>query len=207
MADDKQGDTAQAAADAQATDYEAQYKTLQAEHEKTARERDEAVSQVDLLSDYVDWDKVRGGDSSGEKTTQDAPGTKLGTDIEARLAQKERQVDAKLLALQFRVDHPELIEYENTLVSPAIARIRRLHPRTPSVKIVEMAVKDTQEFLAKERAKALDLSKKKAKEEAEVDGLGNDSVTSPTGSDTGGETPAQYMAERRARNEKLRTPL
>jgi len=182
---------------------EAQYKELQAKVQELQAERDSLQSQYDLLAEYVDWDKVRGITEESQTTETTDPEKKS---LEAEIRRLESQIQSKLLVLEFRSQYPDLKDYEESLVAPAILRFRRQFPRENPEKILERAAKFARDFLESERAKGKELAKDKKAEEAAASGLESEGSTSPK-EEKPGQTPEEYIAERKRLLEARRRPV
>jgi len=182
-------------------DYEKQYKDTQAELTKASQELSEQKQFVDTISPYVDWGKVQGGE---EKPSEEESGYIDRKAYAEGLKELSGNIDIKLLALGFRQAHPELKPYEETITGPALARLRRQHPRESIEKVMDRAAKFTTELLEQERNKGAEDAEKKKQEAAAVGGLDSAGPTSPKEEKPLGETGADYIARRKAQSRKSR---
>lgn len=182
-------------------DWESKYKALQGEHQKKAEELDRVRETFDLVTPYVDWSKLQeqpessGGDERQEVTREDLTRI-LGT------------VENKLLIADFRNAHPDLREYEDTLVSSFVGRLRRSNPRMSQSELLEKAAEQTREFLKMERAKGKAEATKTKAEAASTAGMGSVGTTSSAkkkgAEETEGESTSEYLARRKKESAKAR---
>lgn len=182
-------------------DYKTKYEALQGEHQKTAEELTQSRETFDLVSHAIDWDKVQQGNAP-----QQSEGDGENTVTKEDLQRSENMVNGKLMQLDFRQKHPELREYEETLVSPAISRIRRQNPRMPVEKVLDKAADDVKKLLETERQKGIDEATKKKAAAAATGGMGSAGTTTvkENKEDSGGESYSEYMAARKAKSRKNR---
>ncbi len=182
----------------QVEDYEGKYKALQAEHQRAIEERDEAKSYLEAVSPYVDFARMQSGGAQ-EEGEEKPPVTR-----EEFEASKE-QLKQLQLTYDFRLKHPELREYEKTVVGPAIARIRFQNPRMPIDKVLERAAEESKELLESERAKGRAEAEKKKAEAAAAGGLGSAATTSKKEDvEAEGEGYDEYIARRKKQSAKAR---
>jgi hypothetical protein len=184
---------AQGEKESQTEDWEAKYKESQAAHQKAIEERDKANETLDLVYPAVDFSKLQGAEETeeGEKPalTQDD------------LDRHSQNINNKLLTLDFRQKHPELREYETSLVGPAIARIRSQNPRMTLDKVLDKAAEETNAFLDTEREKGRTEADEKKAKAAAASGLGSASTTSTKKKpEDQGESKKEYFARRRKQN-------
>ena len=181
-------------------DYEAAYKTSQAEIQKLTEDGKSDKELLDAVTPYVNWDAVQGKKSVPETQTEDEGYVSRKT-LQDAISGIESKSDSKIMALQFQVAHPELAPYEKTLIGPTILRMRREHPHEPLSKILDRTAESVTNFLETERAKGEKIAKeaqeKKEKELAGVSGLESAGTTTPTAEEQG-ETKEEYVAKRKA---------
>ena len=177
-------------------DYEAKYKTQQAEYQKVVEERDNAQSTLDTVYPAIDFSKLQGSEEQeeGEKppVTQED------------LAMHKQAIDNKLLTLDFRQKHPELRDYEGSIVGPAIARIRRANPHMSIDKVLDKAAEETETFLEKEREKGRTEVEKKKTDAAAAGGLGAAGSKSAKKPEDEGESNTDYITRRKKESAKAR---
>lgn len=173
-------------------DWEAKYKESQAATQKAVEERDEARNTLDTVYPAVDFAKLQG---AGEEEEGEKPAL-----TQEDLDRHTQAIDNKLLTIDFRQKHPELREYEASLVGPTIARIRRQNPRMPVSEVLEKAATETTTFLETERNKGKTEAETKKAEAAAAAGLGSASSTSSKKKEDEGESRKDYFARRRKQN-------
>jgi len=182
-------------------DYEARYKTSQAEIQKLTEDNKSKDELLDTVSPYVNWDAAQGKTVPETQTDTDAEGYVSKKTMQEALIGIENKSNSQIMALQFQVAHPELAPYEKTLVGPTILRMRKEHPRESLGKILDRTAESVTKFLETERAKgeqqAKDALKKKEEELAGVSGLESAGTTAPTKEEQG-ETKEEYFAKRKA---------
>ena len=192
-----------------------QYKDLQAKYESEKTAREEAENTLELVQPYIDFDAVNSG---GEKnsgsgnieegeTASDQYVSKK--EVQKQLNMVEQRNNSKILAMQFRVNHPDLTEYEKTLVIPAVTRLRQQHPTWTGEKVIEEAAKGTRAFLKAEHEKAIALSKSKTDDDkqkaAAATGFSSTGSTSPKKTDdSDSESYDVYMARRKEQSARSR---
>jgi len=182
--------TASAKEESQQTeDWEAKYKSLQGEHQKAVEERDQYRDTLDTVHPYIDFERLQQGGQQAEEQQEEAV-------TKRELLGLERTIDNKLLTLDFRQQHPELREYEGTLVGPAIQRIRVSNPRMPLDKVLSRAAEETTKLLEAERAKGKAEAEQKKAEAAAASGLGSASKKSATKEEDQGESIEDIVARR-----------
>jgi len=182
-----------------------EHKALQTKYDELQQKSTEDAQLLEAVTPHVDWDAVRGGGKAAE--ADDGSGEELVS--KKSLAQSLQQVgdivNTKMAALKFRQDHPELTKYEDTLVGPAILRIRRENPSLSMDKVVEKAAEFATEFLASERDKGKGEAVDKSKATAATGGLASGGVTpSVKPKDDAGESNVEYVAGRKADSAKKR---
>lgn len=182
-------------------DYEAKYKTSQAEIQKLTEEGQKDKELLDAVSPYVNWDAARGNPPTEKQTDTDDEGYVSKKTMQEAIGGIKSESNSAIMALQFQVAHPDLAPYEKTLVGPTILRMRREHPHEPLSKILERTAESVNKFLEGERAKgaekAKEAQKKKDDELAGVSGLESAGTTTPT-TEEQGETKEQYLSDRQA---------
>ena len=178
------------------TDWESEYKTLQAESQRAADELKQVRETLDLVSPYIDYSKIQESQQpetgEGDSVTRDD------------LKRFSGQVDSKLMQLDFRQKYPELRDYEDTLVGPAIQRLSRANPGMATSKLIDRAAKEAKEFLESERQKGLEAAEAKKKAAAESEGLGTAAGSTNKKEPPEGQTNEEYFAERQAELAKKR---
>ncbi|MHC4316807.1 MAG: hypothetical protein ACYSW3_30570 [Planctomycetota bacterium] len=180
----------------QKEDYEAKYKAQQAEYQKAIEERDEARNTLDTVYPAIDFDKLQGGQQQEE--AEKPPVT------QEDLVATKQEINNKLLTLDFRQKHPELRDYEGSLVGPAIARIRMQNPRMALDKVLDKAAEETEAFLEKEREKGRAEAEKKKADAAAAGGLGAAGSKSEKKAEDEGESAEDYVARRKKESAKAR---
>ena len=180
----------------QTEDWESKYKAQQAEMQKTTDELNRVKDTFDLVSPYVDWARMQEQPESSED--EEKPPSR------EELNRFYGTVENKLLIADFRLANPDLREYEDTLVSSFVGRLRRTNPRMPQDEVLEKAAEQTREFLKAEREKGKAEVEKKKTAAAETAGLGTASGASEKKEPSEGETNEQYIASRRASLAKKR---
>lgn len=183
--------------EAQGEDYEAKYKTLQGEHQKAIEERDNAQSTLDTVYPAIDFSKLQGGQAEGEEGEK-PPLTQEDLD------KHKQEITNSLLTIDFRQKHPELRDYEGSLIGPAIARIRMANPRMPLDKVLEKAAEESTSFLESEREKGRTEADKKKADAAAAGGLGAAGSKSTKKPEDEGETAKQVIARRQKESAKAR---
>jgi len=184
----------------------ADHKALQAKFEELQRKSAEDAQLLEAVTPHVNWDAVRGGGQSAEADEGEGEEEFVS---KKSLAQSLRQVgdivNTKMAALKFRQDHPELLKYEDSLVGPAILRIRRENPSLSTDRVCEKAAEFATEFLASERDKGKGEAADKSKTVAATGGLASGGVTpSVKPKDDAGESDVDYIARRKAESAKRR---
>jgi len=181
-----------------------EYKDLQAKYEAERAAREEAESTLELVQPYVDFDALSGGKvpENGSNDDEDSEAYVSKQEVQKQLAQIDQKYNTKLLAMQFRADHPDLKPYEQTLVIPAVTRLRNAHPTWGPDRVIEEAAKETEAFLKAEREKALSSVDKKKQEEAAASGFSSTQSTAPSKEEKV-ETPEELLAQERKRRLQL----
>lgn len=190
-------------------DYEAKYKTSQAEIQKLAEDNKSKEELLDAVSPYVNWDAAGGKTTTPEKQTDtDDEGYVSKKSMQEAISGIETKSNSAIMALQFQVAHPELAPYEKTLVGPTILRMRKEHPHESLSKILERTAESVNKFLEGERAKGAEKAKeaqeKKDEELANVSGLEAAGTTTPT-TEERGETKEEYLSDRQAQLAKKKS--
>lgn len=182
----------------QTEDFEAKYKALQGESQKKDEELQRMRETYDMVAPAIDWSKLQGEEQ--EEQTEERPVTKQD------LQKLNLVVDNKLSLIDFRQKHPEMREYEDTLIAPAVRRLMNQHPRTPVPKLMEQAAQWAQEFLDTERSKGAEKVAGRKKAAAGSGGLGAAATSSPAKGEEEdkGETAQEYVARRRKESAKAR---
>lgn len=182
-------------------DYEAKYKTSQAEIQKLTEDNKSKEELLDAVSPYVNWDAAHGESTTEKQTDTDEEGYVSKRTMQQAISGIESKSDSQIMALKFQVAHPELAPYEKTLVGPTILRMRKEHPHESLSKILDRTAESVNKFLETERAKgeskAKEAQEKKEKELAGVSGLDSAGTTAPT-TEEQGETKEDYFASRKA---------
>jgi len=183
-----------------------QYKDLQAKYDAEQKARVEAEQTLEAVQPYIDWGAAEKGHTEASSPEGDEDGAD-GSVSKKELDARDRRIQGQLLTLQFRADYPDLREYEDRLVGPAIARLRHHHPTWNREKLVKEAAKETREFLSKERETAKKEAEaeaeKKRKEAAGAGGFGSARATTPKKEDQG-QSSQEYFGERQAKLAKMK---
>ena len=211
--DPAQSQTGQASAPAnekKTEDYEAKYKELQSQQQKTAEELASTKELVRAIEPHVDWGAVRGQGAGGQDTGSEADETLVTSkEVAAQLRQVEERNQNAILALSFRSAHPELAEYEDTLIVPQLLRIRKKYPHESKERILERAAEWTTKFLEGVQNKALTAkqqadAKVKAEEDA-MSGFESAGATSPE-EESPPETTEEYIERRNREKAEMGQP-
>jgi len=190
---------------------------LEADHTKLSEKAKESERVLELVTPHVDWNAVQGRQAPAtEKPSSDEEYDFISKkEHEEAIRRIESKTDIRLLEMQFRSNHPELRDYEDRLVGPAIVRLRRTQPHLTPEQLVEKAAEDANAFLEAERAKVVaeqekataaaeEERKQKEVSAAKASGLGSAGVTTPKAEEKAGETAEEYIARRQERNRRLR---
>jgi hypothetical protein len=153
--------------DEKAEDYKAKYESLQSEHQKSVEQLKSAQGTLDALeqSGAIDWQKVSG---EPEKDGEETPAQ---PDVQRVLQRQE----GRILTLQFRVDNPDLREYEDDLVAPFVIKARQKNPRKSQDEVLKIASDDVRSFLTKHKDKVLAEEKAAKAEEDKIKASGLES--------------------------------
>jgi hypothetical protein len=172
-------------------DYEKKYKELQPVLDQRTQELKVAKETLDAVTPYINWELANPKPAQAE---DEYVKTQFVTEQNKKVSDN---LENKILELQFRVDNPDLREYETTLVAPALLKVRKSNPMASKEKLLELAAKDVREFLESERKKGEDRVKKdKAKNDAvTMSGLDSVGNTIPI-KDEGGESLSDYVKNR-----------
>jgi hypothetical protein len=176
--------------------WEQKYKDQQAKMEQQAEELKTTKSTLDAVTPYVDWEAAQGSQQQLDATEHEFVSKK---EVEQLRRQDREAFSGQMLQLQFRADYPDLREYENDIVGPAIFRFRAEFPRETSEQILKRAAEHTRHVIEKAQKAALDKADaKKAEEDAEkAAGLEAAGTTSPKEEERG-QTDQEYLASREA---------
>lgn len=177
---------------------QAEYKKLQDEHRKSMEELKTAKGTLDTLDQYgaIDWGKVSG----------DTPKEEQPPEMDAQMRQMLQRQEGKILTLQFRLENPDLREYEDELVVPYVLKARQKNPRKSQDEILKMAADDVRGFLTKHEERILEKQKaQKLKEDKEkAGGLDTSSTTTPENEWTNEDAARNYVeARRKQRNKRM----
>jgi hypothetical protein len=192
-------------------DWESRHKELEAEHTKLSQKSKENEQLLELVTPHVDWNKVQGGSAPAE-SAEDGESEEQFISRKAHdeaLRKVQQGTDVKLLTMQFRTEHPDLKPYENTLVVPEIARLRRANPSLTADQLLEKATKFATDFLEAERQKGTEAKAKEDKaksvETAKASGFASAGTTAPKKPESsGGESTEDYIARRKEQSRKAR---
>jgi hypothetical protein len=180
------------AAEVSKEDYKAKYEELQSKHQKTVEELQSTRGTIDALDQYgaINWNAI-----TGEKE----PTAEPPNPVDQKLRQIEDKYENQMLILHFRQDYPDLREYEDSLVGPAIVKARHKNPRANKVKLLELAAEDVRNFLKTQEEKVLAKQKsEKVKDDAtRVSGLESAGATPPKNEPTAEELNQEYIKKRR----------
>lgn len=181
-------------------DFENKYKELQGKYDQTNQELKKVQETLDAVTPYVNWEMTQQQNQEGQEEYLSKK------DLATTLKDLNERSENRILELQFRVDHPELKGYEDSLVAPTLVRLRKQHPSFSKERLLNEAAKEVNDFLESERKKGEKKAKEeKAKKEAEeMAGLESGGATVPKEEDAG-QTKDEYIAERRKRLEKMKT--
>lgn len=183
----------------QTEDYKAKYEELQGKHQQTVEELQSAKGTLDTLDQYgaINWDTITGTQQKVE-SGEEEPQLVDSKTVERKLREVQERNENQILTLQFRVDNPDLREYEENLVIPEIIRVRRANPRISKEKILEKASENVRKFLT-EQEKKFEAKKTKAKAEEDAlkaSGLEAAGSTSPKTEPTSEEMNKEYIENR-----------
>ena len=184
--------------------YEEKYKQMQTKYqqdvEKLNQEIESSKQMLDAVTPFVDWEAAQ-----GKKKTEEYNNDYLDRkSIEEMRARDNEMAENRLLELQFKVDNPDLKD-QIDLVKVKLSDLKIKHPRTSKVKLLEMAAEETRNHIKAIKESALkEIQKEQAeKEEKEALGLESQGGTTPL-PEQKGQTNDEYLAERKARLQKLR---
>ena len=180
---------------------DADYKKLQTDNEKLSGERDEAVDNLELVTPFVDYGKMGGGnESGGDDTEADPDAPKKDPEV----AQLKRRIAINEEIGRFRTENPDLVMHEKIVTNFLLQQ----NPNQSMSKRMDKAVKATKEHLNTIRKEGADSAiaskKKKDDEEALAAGLGSTGSTSPDKADDEGESTDDYIKTRQKRSRRLR---
>lgn len=202
--ENKQSGEAQAASDVNAQkidDFKTKYESLQGEHQKVVEQLRSAQTTIDTLDQYgaINWDKI-----SGKPTQQPSDVPPEPPDVVQQLRTEIQRQEGRQLLLQFRLDNPDLREYEDDLVQPFVLRARARHPRESIDAIMKRSSDDVRAFLKKHEESVIARQKAdKAKEDLEkASGLESAAKTSPESEVDEHESRQKYVEARRQRKAK-----
>jgi hypothetical protein len=175
--------------------FEAKYKEAQAEMQKVTDQLKQSQGTLNTLEEYgcIDWNKLSQNDEPPVTNEPD----NVATQYERRLQSQE----GRLLTLQFRVENPDLKQFEDDLVVPFVLKARQQNPRKSQEEILKAASSECRAFLKKHRD-AIEAEQKKAKTEEDklkVSGLETGNSTTPEEQTVDEQKSREdYIAQRRA---------
>jgi len=177
--------------------FEAKYKELQTEQGKLVEQLKSAQGTLDVLDQQgaIDWNKISGQSDAPVEDNQDPS---------AALAQRLQRQEGRLLTLQFRLDNPDLKQYEDDLVVPFVLKAKQKNPRKSQDDILRIASEDCRNFLSKHEESILARQKEeKAKDDAlKVSGLEAGATTTPEEQVDEQSMNQNYVDSRRKRRAK-----
>jgi hypothetical protein len=193
-------------------DWESRHKEAEAELTKVREKAAEDEQMLELVTPHVDWNAVQGGTKPTEtKATDDESAEEFISrkEHEERLSRVQATTEGRILTLQLRTEHPELRPYEDSLIAPEVARLRRANPTLRPEQLLEKATKFATDFLEAERAKGIEKAKEeqqtKATETAKASGFASAGATTPKKDEAqGGESAEDYIARRKQQSRKNR---
>lgn len=190
------------------TNWEQKFNDAQAQITQSSQKAAELQEQIDTITPYVDFGRAQG---AADKSTEESGGEdRYISEKEAQkmLTDVRNEFGGKLIAIKFRSENPELVEYEKSIVTPAVVRLSQQHPTWNHDKLLKEAVTFTQGLLEKERdkggAEVTAKTEEKQKAAGAASGLGSAGVTSPKKEEKPGETTEEYMARRKEQSRKAR---
>jgi hypothetical protein len=191
--------------------YQERYEQLEKEHTALGQKAKENEQLIEMVTPHVDWNAVQGGQAPAAESQEDSEAQDQFISRKAHdeaIRASQQQTDVKLLTMQFRSEHPELRDYEKTLVGPEIMRLRRTSPNLTADQLVQKATEFATGFLEKERAKGTEKAdqerKAKAAETAKASGFASTGSTPPAKEEQVGETPEENVARRKEESRKRR---
>lgn len=177
-------------------DYKAMYQTLQSEHQKAVEQLKSAQGTLDTLDQYgaINWDKI-----SGTPQPEEPKENKESPKPDTTLLQALQRQEGRILTLQFRVDNPDLKEYEDDLVAPYVIKARQQNPRKSQDEILKIASDNVRTFLKKHEEQVLARQKEaKIKEDKiKASGLETGAATTPETEVDENQSRMDYVAHRR----------
>jgi len=225
MAEEEKGDEAQSQSDIGSSDaektaestekdqatitdnWEQKFKDAQAEITQLSQGKAELQEQIETITPYVDFGRARGEQpQSIEESDEERYISEK--DAQRMVSSIRQEVAGKLIASEFRSKNPDLIDYEKSIVTPAVIRLTQQHPTWMPDKLLKEAVTFTRDLLEKERTKGKDEatveSEQKQKAAGAAAGLGSAGVTSPKKEEKKGETAQEYISWRKEQSRKSR---
>lgn len=201
-------------------DYKKQYEELNASHTQLSQKAKEDAQLLEMVTPHVDWNAFQGRQVPATGGQEESEGDQerfiSKKDHDETLRQVQSSTDTKIVTMQFRINHPELRDYEDTLVAPAIVKLRRENPHLGADQLVEKAAKFANDFLKAEREKGGKAKeqegeekeqeeKRKAAEAAKAGGFASAGTTAPaTKEEKAGQTTEEYIKERQEQSRKAR---
>lgn len=205
----KEGADDAAAQAGQQVDWEKRYKDSQAELTKANQD----LSRANQMLDLVDWNQAgvppgQGQGATPGTTEEESSETVTKKTLLDTLSNQERTVDAKLGVLNFRMKHPDLVPYENTLFVGVLNQTHKKYKgRKPMDEVMDEAANTLRTTLENERKKGAEEADKKKKEAAGAGGLGSAGATTPKKDTvTQEQSYDDYMKERKELQEKRLSP-
>jgi hypothetical protein len=193
MADEEKTQDGDSTATEESTFTKEEYKAMQARLQDTEKQLTEKTETLELVSPYIDYDKVPGQAPGREPEPTEEPETVTKADL-----QKVKDSNkVEMLILRMQVDNPDLKEYSD-LVRQNLLDIANSKIPVTADKALEKAVAKTREFLDTERAKGVKAAEEKRQKDAAAGGLGSAGNTAPAEVPEG-QTNEEYVAERRKR--------
>jgi hypothetical protein len=191
-------------------DWEARHKEAEAELTKAKEAAAESERLIELVTPHVDWNAVQGTKPTETTTEEEGEEQFVSAKSHKEALQAVRQENQmQLLTMQFRLEHPDLRPYEDTLIVPEIVRLRRAHPNLNAAQLLTKATKNATDFLEAERAKGTEKAKEeqeaKARETARASGFASTGTTAPKKDESqGGESTEDYIARRKEQSRRNR---
>jgi hypothetical protein len=194
---------------AETVDWESRAKEYQAAATQAEQKAAEMQEQLDSVTPYVDFGRMHG--NTGQGSVEESYGAEEDEEqymskkqVDAAIERTKGEVAGQLIAMEFRQKNPDLVQYEQSIVTPAVARLARAHPTWGRDKILDEAVKESRGLIENLRQeglkKAAEEAQKKKEAVAAASGLGSAGSTPPPKKEPKGETYEDYMARRKQQN-------